>query len=287
MKKRFFSKIGLWRDERGLALIEFALLLPLLLVFIVGAVELTRYVIINQKVTNASHSLADYVSQVPNPKNLTVSNLNSTLDALLGSYAAKDVKLIVTGIERTADDENPMVTWQKTEGTAGGASKIGVVGGTADAAGIETSSGDFLIGLELYYTHRNILSNIGFISSAIDGLNGKQIYSKSILRYRWDAAKSVAEGEAQTPMPPTGCCGSYCTGTGGNDLKNISWDWHLCRNGETCDLDLVARGYKYRGDAVCNPPPNPDPDPDPNPTPYEPPACTSCACNDSCNDGGA
>ena len=53
----------LWIDAKAVAAVEFAIVLPFMLLLYVGGVELSRAMAINVKVTATSHSVADMVSQ--------------------------------------------------------------------------------------------------------------------------------------------------------------------------------------------------------------------------------
>lgn len=51
------------RNENGLAMIEFLIIFPFMFLLVFGAVELTRYIVIAQKVAKASYVLTDAVGQ--------------------------------------------------------------------------------------------------------------------------------------------------------------------------------------------------------------------------------
>ncbi len=57
------KRIGLVRDQRGVALIEFVLVFPLLLLLLFGCVELSRYLMVHLKVQSASYAMANIVTQ--------------------------------------------------------------------------------------------------------------------------------------------------------------------------------------------------------------------------------
>ena len=59
-----FTKIRqLISDKRGVAYLEFFLALPILLLLIVGAIDLTRLVLIHQKIDRVAFTVADVVTQ--------------------------------------------------------------------------------------------------------------------------------------------------------------------------------------------------------------------------------
>lgn len=78
-------RTGFMRDERGVALIEFVIVLPLLLILIFMALEFTRYLLINIKVQSAAYAMANSVTQYPpasNPPSTGEINLNALLVTL-------------------------------------------------------------------------------------------------------------------------------------------------------------------------------------------------------------
>lgn len=61
------ARIGLARSETGAAIIEFALILPLLLVLIGGCFEFGRAMLVYQSMTEALRGGARYLARVPDP----------------------------------------------------------------------------------------------------------------------------------------------------------------------------------------------------------------------------
>lgn len=64
--RRYIEGIKLWKDERGLAYLEFALCLPFLLLFFAGSVDVTRMVLLHQKVDRAVFTVGDLATQLDN-----------------------------------------------------------------------------------------------------------------------------------------------------------------------------------------------------------------------------
>ena len=56
------------RDGRGIAIVEFALILPLLITLSAVTFDLVRYVIYMRKVELAASTLADLVARLPAPR---------------------------------------------------------------------------------------------------------------------------------------------------------------------------------------------------------------------------
>ncbi|NDU79348.1 pilus assembly protein, partial [Actinomadura sp. DSM 109109] len=64
----------LFRDERGIALVEFALSVPLLLLMFIGSYQLTDAISAYRKVTTATRAIADLSSQYTTVSNSDLDN---------------------------------------------------------------------------------------------------------------------------------------------------------------------------------------------------------------------
>ena len=58
-----FSPTRFLRDRRGVAAIEFALILPILVLLCLGCFEVPRYVLIWQRIERAASGVSDLVAQ--------------------------------------------------------------------------------------------------------------------------------------------------------------------------------------------------------------------------------
>jgi Flp pilus assembly protein TadG len=72
----------LFNDHRGVAAIEFAIVLPFMLALYIGGVELGDGLAIQIKVTDTTHIVADLVTQQ------TTSTTKATIDTILGASSA-------------------------------------------------------------------------------------------------------------------------------------------------------------------------------------------------------
>lgn len=65
--EKIVRRLGLKRlrdEQSGVSIIEFALLLPILLVIVIGTIEVTRLVLFHQKVDNATSRVADLITRI-------------------------------------------------------------------------------------------------------------------------------------------------------------------------------------------------------------------------------
>lgn len=108
-------------DNRGVALIEFALSFPFLFLLLFGGIEITRLLLIQQRLERAGYVVADITTQYTTATNGALageinvtemrSNVFPQLTRLMGTYsAARDQAVIVTSIRKTGG--RTRVMWQ-------------------------------------------------------------------------------------------------------------------------------------------------------------------------------
>lgn len=110
--RRSFSEAArrLRRDRRGIGAVEFALILPMMLLLYFGAYEIGEAVTINRKVTHIASTLGDLVAQ---SKVISGSDMQNILDAaasIISPYPIGPLRLTVSQI-RVDDLRRATVMW--------------------------------------------------------------------------------------------------------------------------------------------------------------------------------
>jgi Flp pilus assembly protein TadG len=152
--------------EQGLAAVEFALALPLLIILTFGTVEVTLYILITQKLERVSLTLSDLVAQ---SNSITTAQLNQIIPSagqvMLPQNFAADGYAIISSITKTGTNP-PVINWQyKSTGTAQ-TSHFGVAGGNATMPGNFTMMDkETVIVTEVFYNYKPILLGIIYNSS--------------------------------------------------------------------------------------------------------------------------
>lgn len=122
------------QEAAGVALLEFAFTLPVLLAVFFAGVELTRYVIILQKVDKTAYTIADLVTRSAPATSYPASSgeldrdemddIFATFDDLMQPFGdATSGIVVVTSIERPVGVATPIVRWQ----VAGGGTLTGQI----------------------------------------------------------------------------------------------------------------------------------------------------------------
>jgi Flp pilus assembly protein TadG len=109
---------GFARGERGMAAVEFALILPFMLTTYLGGVEIGDGVAIDRKVAITTRAVADLASRYTTIKNADMSSILGASSVIIQPYGA--TPLAVTVSQVTVDAKgNATIAWSDTlNGTA-------------------------------------------------------------------------------------------------------------------------------------------------------------------------
>lgn len=147
------------RDNQGVAAIEFALAIPVLMTMFFGVFELNRYLLINQKADRIAYTVTDVVAQ---SNNVTTGQLDVVLNAatqiMLPFEFSNDGVVVISSVYKQDEDSEPETRWQYTGGgTIIRTSRIGNVNEDANLpGGLELNSRDNVIISEVYYRYTPI-----------------------------------------------------------------------------------------------------------------------------------
>ena len=98
------------RDRRGVAAVEFAFILPLLVTLYFGVVETTYGIMANRKVTSVTSTVADLVAQTKTVNQAELNDIFEAATAIMVPFDAKDLSIVVTSV-LIDKDGNPTVDW--------------------------------------------------------------------------------------------------------------------------------------------------------------------------------
>jgi Flp pilus assembly protein TadG len=101
-------------DVDAMAAIEFAIVLPFMLLLMIGGVELGNGMAISVKVTETTHTVADLVSQ---NKCLTSAQVNAFLQAsarVIAPYSVNYAVVTVSEVTTTGSGGTATVTWSQS-----------------------------------------------------------------------------------------------------------------------------------------------------------------------------
>lgn len=95
--KRFCRGVGQYAQKPdGVSAVEFALILPLLVLMYVGTVEITNAISVNRKVVSTASAVGDLTAQASNIDDTSMSGIFDASTAVMQPYSTTPLKLRVT-----------------------------------------------------------------------------------------------------------------------------------------------------------------------------------------------
>lgn len=107
---RRFSPSRMMRDCTGLAAVEFALIVPLLLLFYLGSVEATNMLTANRRVTAAAYTAADLAAQAASISNADMADIFSATSTIISPFPTGPLSVRITSVVANASN-SPRVAW--------------------------------------------------------------------------------------------------------------------------------------------------------------------------------
>ncbi|WP_409363643.1 TadE/TadG family type IV pilus assembly protein [Bradyrhizobium sp. AUGA SZCCT0431] len=133
-------------DTRGLAAVEFAMVVPLMLVLFFGTVEFSSGVAVDRKVTLVARTLSDLTSQNTSVTSTQLTNIFNASTSIMTPYSAADVNARIVELYVDANLTVRQI-WSATSGSAPPSGAVTV----PDALKI---AGTYLIYSEVSYKYK-------------------------------------------------------------------------------------------------------------------------------------
>lgn len=115
---RFLRRAGM--NEAGVAAVEFALILPIMLTLYLGSIEVSSAIIADQRVTSVAGALGDLVARADG--DITLGQLSDYFDAAKSTmtpYSSDGVSQVVTSVYVNADGD-ASVRWSRRDNNTAG-----------------------------------------------------------------------------------------------------------------------------------------------------------------------
>jgi Flp pilus assembly protein TadG len=105
-------------DTRGIAAVEFAMLIPLMLMVFFGTIQISTAVAVDRKVSLTARTLSDLISQAPGTiKDTDISNAFATALAILSPYTPTPLQAKISQVYIDKTTLVAKVKWSKASGT--------------------------------------------------------------------------------------------------------------------------------------------------------------------------
>jgi len=154
---------GLIGDSRGVAAVEFAVIVPIMLVLFFGTVEFSSGVAVDRKVTLMARTLSDLTSQSTSVDDTAMSNFFAASTAIMTPYPSTPTKATISELYVDPATLKARVQWSKSY-------QGGTVRAVSSTVAIPTQlaiAGTYLIFSEVSYLYT---PTIGYVM-AMAGVN--------------------------------------------------------------------------------------------------------------------
>ncbi len=112
MSRKLHRMRNLWVDTRAVAAVEFAIVVPFMLLLLIGGVELGNGLAISVKVSETAHTVADLVSRNACVTDSALSTMLGASSATIAPYNAAAAIVTVSEVSTDANGK-ATVTWSK------------------------------------------------------------------------------------------------------------------------------------------------------------------------------
>ncbi|MDE2165951.1 MAG: pilus assembly protein [Alphaproteobacteria bacterium] len=146
--------VRLLRHQDGAALVEFALILPIMITLFLGAFEVTRVVAADMRLENAAQSVADMIAQQTNVTSTTMTNFCNGGQLSMTPLAGTSLKIAVAEVTNTG--AGLVVDWSDT--TCNSATAIS--NATTLATSLVPNTNDSVIIVQATYAYTSPISYV-------------------------------------------------------------------------------------------------------------------------------
>lgn len=99
-------------DTRGIAAVEFGMILPILFIMLIGVIEVTRAVSIDRRFGKVTSMVADLLTRETDPVNAaTVQGIYGVVNHIMGVWGTDTLKLHITPVRAAAADRNDVYVY--------------------------------------------------------------------------------------------------------------------------------------------------------------------------------
>ena len=98
-------------DRSGVSAVEFALILPIMVTFYLGSVELGNGLAVQFRTTLAARTVADLTSQYTTIDTATMTQILGAASSVVTPYSASNMTVVVSEVTTTNSTGSAKVTW--------------------------------------------------------------------------------------------------------------------------------------------------------------------------------
>ena len=168
------------KDEKGVAAVEFALIFPVMLMLLMGAIELSERLYQSSRTTQAASIMGDLVTQAATGT-ISATEINDFYNAMkyaLDPFNDNRVKIYIVDFRRDSSDPNTIrIAWSRQLGSFGDSNCRNLsVGDLPDELKRVVRNGTDIVGTRVCWEYATPLKNLNMLSF----LNGLRFIKRDI-----------------------------------------------------------------------------------------------------------
>lgn len=146
----------------GNVAVEFALVLPVLMLLMLGSAEMARFVILHQKVDRVAVTTSDLVARAETIKESELDDIFLAAEFVARPFDLPNLGVVIVSAITNEDGSGPRIAWQRSgAGSASHSSQVGTEGGVASLGDeFEVREGETAIIAEVFYEFEPFLSEL-------------------------------------------------------------------------------------------------------------------------------
>ncbi|MEP6831338.1 MAG: TadE/TadG family type IV pilus assembly protein, partial [Rhizomicrobium sp.] len=154
--RNFFTRF--YSSERGLAAVEFAFVLPIILSMLMGLIELSQASGARAKIINMTSTGGDLIAQESSATGADLDTVFGALTTMLFPNDTTQATITITSVIDGGAGKNPIVAWSCSRGLSPAAAIKGSAPSPAIPAGLLTAgSGGSVIWSRITYRYNSFL----------------------------------------------------------------------------------------------------------------------------------
>lgn len=110
-KKSSTRRHSFARDKRGVAAVEFGLIVPVLVIMLIGVIEVTRAVSIDRRFGKVTSMVADLLTREESVDAATVQGIYGIVNHIMGVWGTERLKLHITPVRAADADPNDLYVY--------------------------------------------------------------------------------------------------------------------------------------------------------------------------------
>lgn len=158
---------GFWQQQQGATAVEFALIVPLLAMLLLGTVELSNRGIVDRKIGSVANVVGDLVTQNRTISNATLADLYAAADAVMFPSAVAPMSIVITSLvsEGSASPYSLRVVWSESRPAGQARSANSIYTRPDGVPELVTASGEGIILVEVSYNYPSLFGG-NFVGGA-------------------------------------------------------------------------------------------------------------------------